>query len=286
MPEVAFATWSRLPEMHDDDRRAADALRAKDLSVVSAVWDDPHIDWRRFGCVVIRSTWNYHHRQQHYREWLGRCAAGGVNLWNPPAAVIANMNKRYLCDLASRGVDVVPTEYLERAHGLSLRTVLERRGWDQAVVKPAISASAFGTWRTSLDTAGADQRRFEEDSRNQDTLVQPHIAEIATQGEWSLIFFGGCFSHAALKRPAAGDFRVQEELGGSSVPSTPSGRVIDAARDILSLESSPLLYARVDGVERAGRFMLMELEINEPYLFIGYSSGAADRFADAIEAVL
>ena len=284
--EVAFVTCANLPEMHADDRLAADVLRDRGLSVASAVWDDSAVDWSRYAGVVIRSTWDYHHQQDHYAHWLRRCAVGGVKLWNPPGAVLANMNKRYLSDLAHRGVEVVPTEYLDIRHGHDLRGTLNRRGWDEAVVKPAVSASAHGTWRTSLATADRDQHAFEEESSRHEVLVQPHIEEIATGGEWSLVFFAGKYSHAAIKRPAAGDFRVQEELGGSAAPARPPDHLIDAARHILSLSPSPLLYARVDGVERAGRFMLMELEINEPYLFLGLSGGAAVRFADAIEAVL
>ncbi len=284
--EVAFVTCRNLPEMHADDRLVADVLRDRGLTVESTVWDDPAVDWRGYAGVVVRSAWDYHHEQDRYAAWLRQCAADGVKLWNPPGAVLANMNKRYLSDLAHRSVEVVPTEYLDIRHGQNLRLLLERRGWDQAVVKPAVSASAYGTWRTSLATADRDQQVFEEESSRHEVLVQPHIEEITTRGEWSLVFFAGKYSHAALKRPAAGDFRVQEELGGSAAPARPPDHLIDAARHILSLSPSPLLYARVDGVERSGRFMLMELEINEPYLFLGMSADAAVRFADAIEAVL
>jgi glutathione synthase/RimK-type ligase-like ATP-grasp enzyme len=272
--------------MHADDRLAAEVLRSRGVAVASAVWDDPAVDWSRYAGVVIRSTWDYHHRQDEYEDWLQRCATGGVKLWNPPAAVLANMNKRYLSELAERGVDVVPTEHLDIRHGQGLREMLQRRGWDEAVVKPAVSASAYRTWRTSLLTADRDQPAFEEDTSRHEVLVQPHIEEIATHGEWSLVFFGGKYSHATIKRPAAGDFRVQEELGGSAAAAHPPEHLIHAARHILSISPSPLLYARVDGVERAGRFMLMELEINEPYLFLAMASDAAARFADAIEAVL
>ena len=284
--EVAFVTCRQLPDIHDDDGLAADILRDRGIPVVSAVWDEPAADWRRYRCVVIRSTWDYHHHQDRYAAWLRRCADDGVRLWNPPATVLANMNKRYLSDLEQRGVDVVPTEYLDVGHGQSLRGLLERRGWDQAVVKPAVSASAYRTWRTTTATADRDQAAFEEDSARHEVLVQPHVDEIATRGEWSLVFFAGQYSHATIKRPAAGDFRVQEELGGHSDPAEPPDHVIESARHILSLSPSPLLYARVDGIERGQRFMLMELEINEPYLFLGSSPGAAVRFANAIASVV
>jgi len=284
--EVAFVTCRQLPDIHDDDGLAADVLRDRGIPVVSAVWDEPEADWRRYRGVVIRSTWDYHHHQDRYAAWLRRCADDGVRLWNPPATVLANMNKRYLSDLEQRGVDVVPTEYLDVGHGQSLRGLLERRGWDRAVVKPAVSASAYRTWRTTTATADRDQAAFEEDSARHEVLVQPHVDEIATRGEWSLVFFAGQYSHATIKRPAAGDFRVQEELGGHSAPAEPPDHVIESARHILSLSPSPLLYARVDGIERGQRFMLMELEINEPYLFLGSSPGAAVRFANAIASVV
>jgi glutathione synthase/RimK-type ligase-like ATP-grasp enzyme len=284
--EVAFVTCAKLPEMHADDRLAADVLRDRGVAVVSAVWDDPGVGWSRYAAVVIRSTWDYHHRQDEYEDWLQRCAADGVKLWNPPAAVLANMNKRYLSELAERGVDVVPTEHLDIRQRQNLRGMLQRRGWDEAVVKPAVSASAHRTWRTSLSTADRDQPAFDEDTSRHEVLVQPRIEEITTHGEWSLVFLGGSYSHATIKRPAAGDFRVQEELGGSAAAAHPPEHLIHAARHILSVSPSPLLYARVDGVERAGRFMLMELEIIEPYLFLGLAGDAAVRFADAIEAVL
>ena len=96
------------------------------------------------------------------------------------------------------------------------------------------------------------------------------------------MFFDGEYSHAVLKKPASGDFRVQEELGGHGEPRDPSPAIVEQARRVLSHAAGPLLYARVDGIERDGGFVLMELEINEPFLYIGSSSGAAKRFADAI----
>ena len=285
MIQVAFATYQKQPDMVDDDRLVADVLRSDGISVVSAAWDDPAVDWSRFGCVVIRSTWDYHRKPARYADWLRARVSAGTDLWNPAEAVIGNMNKRYLLDLKDRGVEVVPSEYLP-AGGHVLRQVLESRGWEQAVVKPALSASAYGTWRTSIATADADQAKFEEQCRSNEVLVQPYIQEVASQGEWSLVFLGGRYSHAALKRPAKGDFRVQRHCGGNSVPGNPPLGLVEQAQDILSNAPSPLLYARVDGVDRAGRLMLMELEINEPCLFIGLSSEAPLRFAQAIQAVL
>lgn len=282
MAEVAFITCSKVPDIHDDDGRVADVLRSRGVSVVAAVWDDPSVNWTRFASAVIRATWDYHLEPERYGAWLRRCAADAVNLWNPPATVLENMNKRYLADLAGAGVEVVAMEYLERARPQSLRGILERHGWSRVVVKPAISASAFGTWRTALERADVDQSRLDREVAERSLLVQPFVDEIVAQGEWSLVFFGGEYSHAVLKRPGEGDFRVQEELGGHAVACDPPSAVIEQARTILAHVPAPLLYARVDGIERGGRFVLMEVEINEPFLFIGSSPGVAARFADAI----
>jgi glutathione synthase/RimK-type ligase-like ATP-grasp enzyme len=203
-------------------------------------------------------------------------------LWNPAATVLANIDKRYLAGFADAGVAIVPIEYVERGRRQSLRTLLERRNWTRAVVKPAVSASAAGTWRTSLATAAADQGRLDQDVMRRSLLVQPFADEIVTSGEWSIVFFDGEYSHAVLKKPAPGDFRVQEELGGHGEPREPSPAIVEQARRVLSQAAGPLLYARVDGIERDAGFVLMELEINEPFLYIGSSSGAATRFAEAI----
>ena len=108
------------------------------------------------------------------------------------------------------------------------------------------------------------------------------MPEVAAKGEWSLVFFGGKYSHSVLKKPAPGDFRVQRHHGGHAVAAEPETAVVDQARAILSAIGHELLYARLDGIERDGRFILMEAEIIEPYLWIGLAKGAARRFAEAI----
>jgi glutathione synthase/RimK-type ligase-like ATP-grasp enzyme len=280
--QIAFVTSERHPDLHGDDRLVSDALQRRGFEVTAAVWNDATVDWRAFASVVIRAAWDYHLDEQRFADWLRRCETSDVNLWNPAAAVLANIDKRYLADFADAGVDIVPIQYVERGQPRSLATLLKRRNWTRAVVKPAVSASAFGTWCTSLSAAAADQSRFDEEVTQRSLLVQPFVDEIVTTGEWSIVFFDGEFSHAVVKKPASGDFRVQEELGGHAEPHDPSPAIVEQARRVLSHAAAPLLYARVDGIERDGEFLLMELEINEPFLYIASSKGAADRFADGI----
>lgn len=279
---IAFVTCEPRPAIAADDLLAADLLRYRGYEVIAAAWSDQRVDWQQFASVVIRSPWDYHLDDGRYRAWLRRCERDHVNLWNPAAAVLANLDKRYLLDLARAGVPTIPGEYVERGQVQSLVSLLERRGWTRAVVKPAVSASAYGTWRTSLETAESDEGQWNDAVEQRSLLVQPFTDGIVASGEWSVVFFDGHYSHAMLKKPASGDFRVQEELGGHAELREPSRAVIEQARRVLSFVEGPLLYARVDGVERDGQFLLMELEVNEPVLYLASSRDAPERFALAI----
>jgi glutathione synthase/RimK-type ligase-like ATP-grasp enzyme len=286
MPSVAFATYQQEPEISADDALAAEVLGRAGVAVTPAVWDDPAVDWAAFDAVVIRSTWDYPLKAEQFGRWLRSLAASGANLWNPPGPVLWNMNKRYLLDLVRRGVNAVPTEHLTAGDRPDLVAVLERRGWDEAVVKPAVAVGSHGAWRTSRATAEADRPRFAGELGARDLLVQPFLPEVTSRGEWSLVFLGGEYSHAVLKRPAEGDFRVQEHLGGSSAPAEAERALIDQGLSALAAVGQPLLHARVDGVERGGRLVLTELEIIEPSLFLGLAPGAGQRFAEAIVRLL
>jgi hypothetical protein len=242
------------------------------------------VRWGDFDRLVLRSCWDYHKRPDEFLAWLALLEAQGAPLWNPPRLVRANAHKSYLRALESAGVPVLPTAWLPRGAAADLRALLEERGWPEAVVKPAVSASAYGTWRTGVSRASEDQRALDDLLSRADVLVQPLAPEVARDGEWSLVFFGGSYSHAVLKRPGAGDFRVQSELGGTETTLEPAPSLLAQARAVASKIDGPWLYARVDGIDRAGVFTLFELELIEPFLYLGRHPQAAARFAEAILA--
>src|SRR5262249_22710327 len=191
MPSVAFATYQQEPGISADDALAAEVLGRAGVAVTPAVWDDPAVDWAAFDAVVIRSTWDYPLKAEQFGRWLRSLAASGANLWNPPGQVLWNTNKRYLLDLAGHGVNAVPTEYLTAGDRPDLKAVLERRGWDEAVVKPAVAVGSHGAWRTSRATAEADRPRFAGPLGTRDGLVQPFLPEGTSRGEWALVFLRG-----------------------------------------------------------------------------------------------
>jgi hypothetical protein len=257
---VALVTWSGLPGLAADDRLLRDALLADSHEVAATVWDDPDVAWHAYDAIVIRSTWDYHKRVDEFRAWLA--SLGDAPLWNPRAVVERNLHKSYLLAMPN----VVPTRIVQPGEHVEVT--------ERVVVKPAVSASAFLTT--------VEERSF---VASFEALVQPFVEEITTKGEWSLLFAAGQFSHAVLKQPQRGDFRVQHEFGGSAIATQPPRALIDDAHAILATIEEPWLYARVDGVERDGRLLLMELEMTEPSLFLALDAEAPRRFARAIADV-
>lgn len=292
---IAFATHQASPELTDDDRRAVPALEAVGWAVEPVPWDRDGVAWEAYDAVILRSTWDYHLRAADFLAWTERVRSRRVPLWNPAGVARWNADKRYLRALEGAGVAVAPTEWLSRGRIREIPDVLGRRGWHEAVVKPTVSATAHVTHR--LLAGERIPRPLHDAPAGAGWMVQPFLEEVATEGEWSLVYFAAPtgaleLSHAVIKRPAPGDFRVQEEHGGRAVGATPPPEVRAqadrAAATAVRLAPGPLLYARVDGVlsagahAPAGTFLTLELELIEPALYLAGDAGAADRFAAAL----
>jgi glutathione synthase/RimK-type ligase-like ATP-grasp enzyme len=281
---IGLATFAGEPALTEDDRLLAAELRRRGARAEALVWDDPAVRWAAFDRVVLRSCWDYHRRPAEFLAWIDRLEGEGVPVSNPPALVRANAHKSYLRDLQAAGVPILPTAWLPRGSRADLEAVLAERGWPEAVVKPAVSASAHGTWRTDRARARQDQRLLDEMLERGEALVQPFAPEVARQGEWSFVFLGGGYSHAVLKRPAEGDFRVQTELGGRADALPPPPSLRGQAEAVLQRVEG-WLYARVDGIDREGTLVVLELELIEPFLFLADDPAAPSRFAEAILAL-
>jgi glutathione synthase/RimK-type ligase-like ATP-grasp enzyme len=282
---VALATYSALSELSDDDRLLLAELWTLGVEAEPAVWDDASVDWKRYDAVVIRSTWDYHLSPASFFAWLARLEALGVALWNPAPVVRANADKSYLKELEARGVSVVPTLWIEKGRPVKLDELLEARGWNDAVVKPVISGGAYRTSRVKRgDPAG--QAALDDVLAHSNAMVQPFLAEIAAEGEWSFIFLGGEFSHAVLKTVRAGDFRVQEQHGGRTERREPPPALLAQAREAAIAGPAPWLYARVDGIRRGNELIVIELELIEPFLYLSHSPVAARTLAEAVKARL
>ena len=272
---VGFVTYDGLPQLTPDDRLALDALATRGYDARPVVWTDASIAWPSFDALVLRSCWDYHLQPASFARWLSAIAAAGVRLFNPADLALWNMEKTYLVDLARAGVRIVPTHVVEPRTWSTTAALRQETGWSDIILKPAISATA---WR--LCRVPPHARELPADVvqalATERFLAQPFLNGIA-DGEWSVVFFGGVFSHAVIKRPRDGEFRVQEEYGGRATPA-----VLDAAAQAIAAAPGRSLYARVDGILTPDGFVLIELELLEPALYLASAPHAASRFADAI----
>lgn len=284
-PRVALVTCASLRELTDDDRPLIGELAGLGIYAEPEVWDDPSADWSKYDLVLIRSTWDYYLNPAAFAAWVSRLEENGAVLWNPPKVVRANAEKTYLRGLEVAGVSVAPTVWLEKGGPARLDEILAGRGWTDAVVKPVVSAGAYRTHRVKRGEP-AGQQALDEVLAHSGAMIQPYLAEIAAEGEWSFVFLDGEFSHAVLKTPRAGDFRVQEEHGGRATAVVPPAPLLAQARDAALATPGPWLYARVDGVRRGGELVVVEVELVEPSLYLSHAPGAARRLALAVKALL
>ncbi len=275
MKKIAFTTYTNYPDLTPSDSLLAEAIRSF-VDCVPAAWDDPTIGWENFDAVVIRSTWNYHLKPEAFLSWLDKLDRLNVSVFNDTATVRWNMDKNYLFKMKTL---IVPSFHAQQQNINDCLDFLSSHNSQKAVLKPFISASANRT--VLLDSVSRES--LSEYLEDTPLLLQPYFPEVATEGEWSLMFFNGEFSHAVLKQPAGGDFRVQNDFGGTATIKPAPPQAIANAKQLLNeLESLPL-YARVDGIIRNNRFYLMELELIEPELFIGLIPESAAAFAAALK---
>jgi glutathione synthase/RimK-type ligase-like ATP-grasp enzyme len=256
----------------------AGALVAAGVAVDPVPWTEAS-DLSGYDLILPLVAWGYH---QDYRRWLDlldRLEASEIQVVNPPALLRWNGDKAYLAELADRGVPTVPTIAVEACCDEDLEEARRRFSSEWLVIKPPVSASAFGTHRLGPND------ELPEQSRGRPMIVQPLIEEIAKTGEFSLMLFDGEFSHAVVKRPKSGDFRVQEHLGGVTSPcASPPAGAIELAQAALRAAPAAASYARVDIIpDDDGVLWIMELELIEPALFLDH---AADRGAAFTRSIL
>lgn len=276
---VVLATCLEWPEISRSDALYAAALRERGAAVVGAPWNGPFTPFAAADLVVLRSTWDYHADPDGFRGWLQALQQAGRRVCNPPELVRWNLEKGYLLDLERRGV-AIPQTAIAEDNPEALARAFDRLGLAEAVVKPAIGASGHRVRRLRRDEiARAWDGRAGTAAR---LLVQEFVPEVQSGGELSCIFFAGSFSHAVLKQPAPGEYRVNSQYRGQVAPTRPEPAVTRQAEAILTGLPQRPLYARVDGVVRNGTFLLMELELIEPSLYLQHAPPeAAARFAAA-----
>ena len=258
----------------------AAALTAAGITVEPRSWTDVG-DLAEIGAVLPLVAWGYHQRFAEWLALLDRMALPGAPLMlNPPALLRWNSDKSYLEELAAAGVPTVASRIVASLDEEALAAARKTFG-DELVVKPLVSASADDTFRIGPGDA------IPVSVHSKRMLVQPFMPSIAQSGEYSLMLFGGTFSHCIVKRPKPGDFRVQPHLGGSEAPCAPPPGAIDLAKAALAAAPARATYARVDMIAgESGALQIMELELIEPALWLQHAPDQGAAFGAAVKAAI
>ena len=265
-----------------DDRLLTEALARRGLSAARVDWADPAVDWSRFRCAVFRTTWNYFKRFDEFMAWLGRVERV-TSLCNTPEIIRWNVDKHYFTDLEARGIPVVPSRFVEAGSDVRLVDLLGETGWRDAIVKPCVSGGAYHTYRVNAENVAEVEAIVAPLFRKQAFMVQPFQDVIVESGEDTLMVLNGHYTHAVRKVVKAGDFRVQDDFGGSVHDLEPTREQMELAERAMAACSPAPAYGRVDMVRgNDGRFAVMELELIEPELWLRHHPPAADAMADGI----
>ena len=263
-----------------EDETLRQYLTAGPWEIETRQWNEPDIDWKNYDLVLLKSPFDYHHHYTAFIKWLKQLDKQNIPLLNPYRIVTWNADKHYLKDLAAAGFNVIPSRFLEKGEHMDIPSLLDAFDTDKLIVKPCISGGSKNTFVIDAESATREIDGLLESGAY---IVQPFVPEIRS-GECSLLFFGGRFSHSIIKKPADGEFRVQPQYGGSIHVHTPDPKHIREAERLLGRFAKDALYARVDGVIVGGEFMLMELELIEPILYLDYTTDGYTHYIEALRA--
>lgn len=266
-----------------EDRLVYHALEQLGLKTLRLAWDDMFFDWSTTKAVLFRSTWDYFDRFDEFSEWLERVSSETL-LLNSEKIIRWNIDKHYLLDLQEKGIHIAESHFIEKGAKVTLAQLHDILNWNETVLKPCISGAARHTYKLSSESLNQHENLFQELIANEAMMLQPFQYNIVKKGEISMVLFNGTFSHAILKQAKAGDFRVQDDFGGSIEDYKPTEEEISFAEaSVLACPELPI-YARVDIFEdNDGDIALSELELIEPELWFRRHKNAALNLAKSIK---
>jgi glutathione synthase/RimK-type ligase-like ATP-grasp enzyme len=258
-------------------------MKALGWTVETVDWQS-RPDWSRFDAVYICTPWDYPQHVDEFRAVLRTIDESPAILFNDIAIVNWNLEKTYMRDVEARGDDIVPSSWYDNFEPSMVARFFTKHACDKVVIKPLIGANAKDTFVLANPVDDALLATLQDTFTGRRFFVQPFIENIRTEGEYSLFFFNGAYSHAIRKTPKAGDFRVQEEHGAEIAPTEPPNGLLQVAQTVFSRIEPLPVYGRGDWVRGDdGRFLLMELELIEPSLYLRTDAAAPARFAAAFD---
>ena len=280
---VVLATCAEWPDLSVSDRCLADELEQRGHEVRALAWNAAPVEqFAAADMIVLRSNWDYHHDLDGFREWLTAVEDSPAVLHNSADLVRAFLDKSYLVRLDEQGIRV-PRTLVTTDFELDVAEAwLDDYGFDRVVIKPAWGASGHDVELVSQQQLPEAAARWRQSKDRRPMLVQEFMPQIRS-GELSLVFFGGAFSHALIKVPAADDFRVNGKHGGATeLHPTVDPAVVEFATRVEASLPEPATYARIDVVSDGSEHIVIEVEVNEPAIGLHLAPGSAARFADAL----
>ena len=266
--------------IHKEDNLLKEALEARGTKVGRVSWSDVDFDWANTNAVIFRTTWDYFGRYEEWVNWLEQLKHK-TQMINPYNTVRWNMDKHYLAELAAKGIHIPATVYVEKGERLSLKEISQQRAWEIMIIKPCFSASARHTYKVTSENLDEHEALFAELISQEAMMVQEFQQDVIDRGEVSLMVMGGVFTHAVLKRAKSGDFRVQDDFGGTLEDYEPTPEEIEFSERAIAAVSPLPAYARVDLIrDNDGQLALIELELIEPELWFRRCPKAAQVLAD------
>jgi len=266
-----------------EDALVMNALGKLGLKTIRLAWNDPDFDWSTTRSVLFRTTWDYFDDFAKFSEWLNY-AAKVTTLINSERLIRWNIDKHYLQDLNINGVHIAQTLFVEQGNSKTLKTLHHETGWNETVLKPCVSGAARHTYRLNTENIADHEAIFKSLISQEAMMLQPFQHKIVTEGEVSMMVFNGIFTHAILKRAKTGDFRVQDDFGGSIQDYTPTDKEIEFAINTVNACNELPIYARVDIFnDNNGNIALAELELVEPELWFRNHPQAALILAEAVK---
>jgi len=267
----------------DEDNYVKNALENLGLKVDRLAWDDAHFNWNNTKFILFRSTWDYFDRFDEFSNWLDQVSQK-TKLLNSEKIIRWNMDKHYLIDLEKKGIHTIPTYFIEKGSHTTLKDIHKENHWRKTVLKPCISGGARHTYKLDHENIEDHENIFQKLILKEAMMLQPFQNSIVEKGEVSLIIINGVFTHAVLKIAKKGDFRVQDDWGGTVHPYTPTSKEIIFAENAVKACIEFSIYARIDiTTDNDGKLAIVELELIEPELWFRKNIQAANLLAKSIQ---
>ncbi|MGB1268468.1 MAG: ATP-grasp domain-containing protein [Flavobacteriaceae bacterium] len=266
-----------------EDQLVLDALKQEGLHAIRKSWSDPDFEWSSTKYVLFRTTWDYFDRYDEFSNWLLEVSTK-TKLLNSAKIINWNIDKHYLTDLKAKGVHICETHFIEKGSSTTLHNLHQKLGWQKTVLKPCISGAARHTYK--LDASNVEQHEaiFQELISEEAMILQPFQENIMTKGEYSFVVINGQYSHAVLKIAKPGDFRVQDDFGGTVHSHNATKEQLIFAENAVKACIELPMYARVDViVDNEDKLAISEIELIEPELWFRNNSEAATNLAKAIK---